>query len=162
MKRNFLDCTDSWDQHRGQLRWKEPIYCFDSLLMPWRNWILGGDRVECSTRYQCPSKHKMILEPWLNIVGRIFVEASGSTFVYKEYSYHLRQACDFMMPIFVIEETDQRQPPPNELLTKLGTVYTEWEVHEAPFGSSVLRLSSKAATTIRQLLGGWRFYCYYP
>mmetsp|Transcript_52441 Transcript_52441/g.78347 ORF Transcript_52441/g.78347 Transcript_52441/m.78347 type:complete len:217 (+) Transcript_52441:141-791(+) len=47
------------------------LLCFDSLPMPWRNWILGGDRAECSTRYQCPLKRKTMLKPWLNIVGRM-------------------------------------------------------------------------------------------
>uniref|UniRef100_A0A7S1YI40 Protein kinase domain-containing protein n=1 Tax=Grammatophora oceanica TaxID=210454 RepID=A0A7S1YI40_9STRA len=88
----------------------------------------------------------------------IIEEASGSTFVYKEYSYHLRQACDFsdfMLPLFVIEETDQRQPPPNELLTKLGTVYTEWKVHEGPFGSSVLRYPFIEGSCDSPSVTGW-------
>jgi len=86
----------------------------------------------------------------------IIEEASGSKFVYKEYSYHLRQACDFMMPLFVIEKTDQRQPPPNELLTELGTDYnTEWKVHKGPFGSSVLRYPFIEGSCNSPSVSGW-------
>jgi hypothetical protein len=68
----------------------------------------------------------------------IIEETSGSMLVVKEYCYHLRQACAVLLPLLKIEDINKRQPPPKELLEKLGSPYSEWIVHHGPFHTSVL------------------------
>lgn len=85
----------------------------------------------------------------------IIEETSGSKFVYKEYSYHLRQASSVMTPLYVIEEKDKRQPPPKELLQHLGSPYLEWAVHKGPFGASVLRYPFIEGSSYNPSVAGW-------
>ena len=85
----------------------------------------------------------------------IIKEASGSKFVYKEYCYHLRQYSAHMAPQFAIEETDRRQPPPDELLSGLGWPYAEWAVHNGPFGTAVLRYPFIQGNSCIPSVTGW-------
>eukprot|EP00543_Licmophora_paradoxa_P008980 CAMPEP_0202442810 /NCGR_PEP_ID=MMETSP1360-20130828/2163_1 /ASSEMBLY_ACC=CAM_ASM_000848 /TAXON_ID=515479 /ORGANISM="Licmophora paradoxa, Strain CCMP2313" /LENGTH=609 /DNA_ID=CAMNT_0049058271 /DNA_START=125 /DNA_END=1954 /DNA_ORIENTATION=- len=85
----------------------------------------------------------------------IIEKTHGSKFVYKEYCYHLRQACDIMSPLLVISETDKRQPPPGDLLKALGQPYTEWQVYKGPFGTSVLVYPFIEGSSYSPSVAGW-------
>jgi hypothetical protein len=86
----------------------------------------------------------------------IIEEASGSRFVYKEYCYHLRQACNVMEPLFPINEEDKRQPPPKELLEVLGSPYSEeWSVRKGSFRTSILCYPFIEGNSYTPSVAGW-------
>jgi len=70
--------------------------------------------------------------------------ASGSIFVCKEYCYHLREASDFMMPLHAIKETGSGKFTEDLLASRFCAIR-----------------SSKATHTVRQPMGGGRFYSRY-
>ena len=79
----------------------------------------------------------------------------GSIYVYKEYCYHLRESSSIMKPVFLIDEKNQKRPPPSELLEALGSPYDAWEVHNGPFGISVLRYPYIEGTSENPTVKGW-------
>ena len=54
------------------------------------------------------------------------VTVVDESWVYKEFCYYLRQQDGFNTIPIAIEKQDQRKPPPEELLRKLGKPYSDW------------------------------------
>ena len=68
----------------------------------------------------------------------------------------MREASKVVSPRLVIQEKDQRQPPPRELLELLGPPYAdEWKVHKGPFGISVLRYPFIEGSSDQPSGSGW-------
>ena len=85
----------------------------------------------------------------------IIEKTTGTKFVYKGYCYQLRQASHVMQPLLVVEDKDKRRPPPQELLDQLGSPYSEWMVHDGPFGTSVLCYPFLEGSSYRPSCKGW-------
>jgi serine/threonine protein kinase len=58
----------------------------------------------------------------------IITESEGQK-VYKEFCYYLRERDGFNYLMEKVEAADQRQPPPSELLNRLGAPYSSWSLN---------------------------------
>ena len=126
-----LQKLDAWSKVQGHVQQKMP--------MP----LTFQDEDKCNVQY-C-GENVTIIEA-----------TTGSKFVYKEYCYHLRQASDVMTPLMLIKDADKRQPPPADLLKKLGSPYSDdWIVTRGPFGTSVLRYPFIEGTSYSPTIKGW-------
>jgi len=81
--------------------------------------------------------------------------ASGQSYVYKEYCYHLRERSSVLLSLIEIEQSDKRKPPSSGLLTQLGSPYADWKVYVGPFGISVLCYPMLEGSSYKPSVAGW-------